>query len=134
MKASSLAGQRARAAAWSNSSIAGLLPPTAMSATAHSATPPHLATHVATNPAENPTLNAASGPARPIKPLSERQASCLHWAAMGKTSWETARILGVSESTVNFHLCNACEKLGVRGRRAAVVAALRLGLIAPVTA
>ncbi|MGS1007772.1 LuxR C-terminal-related transcriptional regulator [Achromobacter anxifer] len=53
---------------------------------------------------------------------------------MGKTSWETARILGVSESTVNFHLCNACEKLGVRGRRAAVVAALRLGLIQPVTA
>ncbi|HEY9273060.1 helix-turn-helix domain-containing protein [Achromobacter sp.] len=79
-------------------------------------------------------LNPASSPAPAIKPLSERQASCLHWAAMGKTSWETARILGVSESTVNFHLCNACDKLGVRGRRAAVVAALRLGLIEPLTA
>ncbi|ADP13826.1 bacterial regulatory protein, LuxR family protein 2 [Achromobacter xylosoxidans A8] len=79
-------------------------------------------------------LNPSSSPAQAIKPLSERQASCLHWAALGKTSWETARILGVSESTVNFHLCNACEKLGVRGRRAAVVAALRLGLIEPVTA
>lgn len=93
-----------------------------MPATAQSATPPHSAT------------NLTPPPAQPIKPLSERQASCLHWAAMGKTSWETARILGVSESTVNFHLCNACNKLGVRGRRAAVVMALRLGLIAPVTA
>ncbi len=109
-----------------------------MPATALSATSPHLATNAAknaaTNPAANSTVDAGPSPARPIKPLSERQASCLHWAAMGKTSWETARILGVSESTVNFHLCNACEKLGVRGRRAAVVAALRLGLIAPVTA
>mgnify|MGYP003585207071 CR=1 FL=1 len=66
--------------------------------------------------------------------LSARESASLHWSDIGKTSWETARILGVSESTVNFHLCNACEKLGVRGRRAAVVAALRLGLIAPVTA
>lgn len=61
--------------------------------------------------------------------LSDRQAACLRWSAAGKTSWETSRILGVSESTVNFHLRNACNRLGVRGRRAAVVAALRLGLL-----
>ncbi|WP_409517416.1 helix-turn-helix domain-containing protein [Achromobacter sp.] len=61
--------------------------------------------------------------------LSDRQAACLRWSAAGKTSWETARILGVSESTVNFHLRNACTRLGVRGRRAAVVTALRLGLL-----
>lgn len=66
--------------------------------------------------------------------LSERQAACLHWSAEGKTSWETSRILGVSESTVNFHLRNASARLGVRGRRAAVVAALRLGLLGPVKA
>lgn len=66
--------------------------------------------------------------------LSARQAACLRWAAMGKTSWETARILGVSESTVNFHLRNACARLGARGRRAAVVAALRRGLLDPFTA
>ena len=53
---------------------------------------------------------------------------------MGKTSWETARILGVSESTVNFQLRNACARLGVRGRRAAVVAALRRGLLDAFTA
>ncbi|MCY1313050.1 helix-turn-helix domain-containing protein [Achromobacter agilis] len=66
--------------------------------------------------------------------LSARQAACLQWAALGKTSWETARILGVSESTVNFHLRNACDKLGVRGRRAAVVEALRRGLLDALTA
>ncbi|PQZ61485.1 helix-turn-helix transcriptional regulator [Achromobacter sp. MYb9] len=68
------------------------------------------------------------------KALSDRQAACLYWSAAGKTSWETSRILGVSESTVNFHLRNACAKLGVRGRRAAVVAALRQGLLDAVTA
>jgi DNA-binding CsgD family transcriptional regulator len=66
--------------------------------------------------------------------LSARQAACLRWAALGKTSWETARILGVSESTVNFHLRNACAKLGVRGRRAAAVEALRRGLLKPLPA
>ena len=66
--------------------------------------------------------------------LSMRQAACLRWAALGKTSWETARILGVSESTVNFHLRNACAKLGVRGRRTAVVEALRRGLLDSLTA
>ncbi|MBB1597534.1 helix-turn-helix domain-containing protein [Achromobacter sp. UMC46] len=70
----------------------------------------------------------------PPKALSDRQAACLYWSAAGKTSWETARILDVSESTVNFHLRNACAKLGVRGRRAAVVAALRQGLLDAVTA
>ena len=66
--------------------------------------------------------------------LSPRESASLHWSAIGKTSWETARILGISESTVNFHLSNACAKLGVRGRRAAVVMALRLGLIVHLTA
>jgi DNA-binding CsgD family transcriptional regulator len=66
--------------------------------------------------------------------LSARQVACLRWAALGKTSWETARILGVSESTVNFHLRNACAKLGVRGRRSAVVEALRRGLLGDITA
>ena len=59
---------------------------------------------------------------------------CLRWAAIGKTSWETSRILGLSESTVNFHLRNACERLGVRGRRAAVAKALQEKLLDAFTA
>ena len=44
------------------------------------------------------------------------------------------RILGLSESTVNFHLRNACERLGVRGRRAAVAKALQEKLLDAFTA
>ncbi|MNQ04142.1 Transcriptional activator protein LuxR [compost metagenome] len=80
--------------------------------------------------AQHTSLSALPAP----KALSDRQAMCLFWSAAGKTSWETSRILGVSESTVNFHLRNACAKLGVRGRRAAVVAALRQGLLDTVIA
>lgn len=67
--------------------------------------------------------------ATPDKPLSTRELDCLRWAAQGKTSWETAVILGLAERTVNFHIGNACAKLGVGNRRAAVVTALRLGLL-----
>jgi len=63
------------------------------------------------------------------KKLSEREIICLQWAAEGKTSWETATILGLSERTVNFHLQNACGKLHVHSRRAAVAQALRQGLL-----
>ena len=77
---------------------------------------------------------SAAPPAPPAVRLSPRESACLHWAAAGKTSWETGRILEISESTVNFHLRNASRKLQVRGRRAAVAAAIRRGLLHPVTA
>lgn len=63
------------------------------------------------------------------KALSARETDCLHWAAVGKTSWETGAILGVSERTVNFHLSNACGKLKVHNRRAAVAVALHRGML-----
>ena len=62
--------------------------------------------------------------------LSPRQTECLRWASLGKTSKETALILGVSERTVNFHLCGAFEKLAVHSKHAAVAKALSLGLLA----
>ena len=62
-------------------------------------------------------------------PLSGRELQCLEWVSLGKTSWETASILGLSERTVNFHLRNACRKLNVYGRQACVVKAVRLGLL-----
>ncbi|MCW8126108.1 autoinducer binding domain-containing protein [Microbulbifer halophilus] len=61
--------------------------------------------------------------------LTRREDECLHWAAAGKTSWEISRILGCSESTVNFHFRNVIHKLGVSNRRQAVARALSLGLI-----
>lgn len=64
-----------------------------------------------------------------MKPLTERELACLQWVAIGKTSWETGRILGVAERTINFHIQNACRKLGVHGRQAAIITAMRTGLL-----
>lgn len=63
--------------------------------------------------------------------LSGREKECLLWCAEGKTSWETSKIIGVSERTVVFHLQNASEKLKVANRLQAVARAVSVGLIAP---
>jgi len=62
-----------------------------------------------------------------MKPLTERELTCLQWVAIGKTSWETGRIMGLAERTINFHIQNACRKLGVHGRQAAITMALQTG-------
>jgi DNA-binding CsgD family transcriptional regulator len=67
-------------------------------------------------------------------PLTGRELQCLAWVSRGKTSWETATILGLSERTVNFHLCNASRKLNVYGRQACVLRAIQLGLLEPFSA
>ncbi len=67
-------------------------------------------------------------------PLTGRELQCLAWVSRGKTSWETATILGLSERTVNFHLCNASRKLNVYGRQACVARAIHLGLLEPFNA
>ena len=46
--------------------------------------------------------------------LTPREIECLEWAARGKSTVDTAAILGVAKSTVVFHLENAKAKLGVR--------------------
>jgi DNA-binding CsgD family transcriptional regulator len=65
------------------------------------------------------------------KQLSGRELECLKWSADGKTSWEIAQILRLSERTIIFHLGNAIQKLGAVNRRHAVVRAIALGLISP---
>ncbi|KYF57311.1 hypothetical protein BE08_21515 [Sorangium cellulosum] len=67
--------------------------------------------------------------ARMSRPLSPRERECLLWVAEGKTSWEIGVILATSERTVNFHLQNACAKLGVSNRQHAVAKATLLGLL-----
>lgn len=66
-----------------------------------------------------------------VPALRPREIECLSWAAEGKTAWEMARILAISERTVVFHLRNAVEKFGVNTRQQAVARAVRLGLITP---
>jgi DNA-binding CsgD family transcriptional regulator len=61
--------------------------------------------------------------------LTPREAEMLKWAAIGKTSWETSQITGLSERTVNFYLTNASQKLHASNKVAAVAKALRDGHI-----
>lgn len=63
--------------------------------------------------------------------LTVRERECLTWAAEGKTAWETAQILNISERTVIFHLQNAAAKLQVTNRPQAVARAVSQQLIMP---
>lgn len=63
--------------------------------------------------------------------LTERERECLTWTARGKSAWAISEIIGVSEHTVNFHLKGVMRKLETANRVAAVVAAMRMGLILP---
>jgi DNA-binding CsgD family transcriptional regulator len=65
--------------------------------------------------------------------LTEREKECLLWAAEGKTGWEIANIIKISERTVTFHLQNVVQKLGVVNRQQAISRALSMGLIEPQT-
>ena len=69
-------------------------------------------------------------PARPqVPPLSRRELEVLKLSADGKTAYEIARILSLSERTVNFHVHRTIEKFGVNNKIAAVIAAARSGAI-----
>ena len=60
-----------------------------------------------------------------MKDLSPRQREILALVAAGRTSKEIASALGISESTVNWHLANAFERLGASSRAEAVALAMR---------
>jgi DNA-binding CsgD family transcriptional regulator len=63
--------------------------------------------------------------------LSPREREVLLWASQGKTGWEIAQILKLTERTVTYHVENARTKLGAASRSHAVAKALALGLITP---
>jgi DNA-binding CsgD family transcriptional regulator len=64
-----------------------------------------------------------------FSPLTARELDCLHWVAVGKSTWEISEIHGISENTVKFHLRNILSKLNVPTRAAAVAKAFQLGLV-----
>ena len=69
-------------------------------------------------------------PLQPDRPaLTPRELEALHWTMEGKTAWEVGAILGISERTAVLHVNNAMHKLGCVNKHAAVLKALRLGLI-----
>ena len=62
--------------------------------------------------------------------LSRREIECLRLAAGGKTTVEMARLLNLSEYTVNHYLNRATRKLDSVNRVQTIAKALRAGLIA----
>lgn len=52
--------------------------------------------------------------------LSPRQIECIELIALGKTDWETAQILGISEATVKEYVNDARRRYGV-GKRVQLV-------------
>jgi DNA-binding CsgD family transcriptional regulator len=61
--------------------------------------------------------------------LSPKEKQTLSWVQVGKTTREIAKIMGVSEATVKFHVGNVLRKLGASSRSQAVAIALKAGLL-----
>jgi len=79
-----------------------------------------------TDNARHPQQPPADAPVR----LTPRERQVLLWCAYGKSSWEIGRILECKESTVNFHVSNILRKFDVPTRVAAVIKAIRYGMLA----
>ena len=65
----------------------------------------------------------------PTPKLSDRELEVLRWFAQGKTASDTACILSLSTSTVNFHIRNVYKKAELFNKSDAVRYAVMLGLI-----
>lgn len=61
--------------------------------------------------------------------LSDRERQVLMLMTDGKNNREIGEAIGISESTVRFHVSNLMSKLGVSDRTHAVVTALKRGII-----
>ena len=64
-----------------------------------------------------------------VPTLTRRERECLGWCAEGKSYWETAVILGISERTVSFHMEAVRGKLNAGSNAHAVAIAVRAGLL-----
>lgn len=65
---------------------------------------------------------------RPLR-LSPRETEVMRWIACGKTSGDIARLLSITEDTVNAHVKNACLKLDAVNKTHATAIALSHGVI-----
>lgn len=74
-------------------------------------------------------MRLSSGSERIQPMLSPRERECLRWVGEGKTSWECAVILGISERTVRAYLETARQKLGAANTTHAVVKATKSSLL-----
>jgi len=61
--------------------------------------------------------------------LSPREREVLSWAAEGKTAWETAQLIGVSERAIRLYTENAMAKLRAKTKTQAVAIAVKNAII-----
>ncbi len=61
--------------------------------------------------------------------LTKREKQVFDLLVLNKSTEEIAKELGISEKTVRNHISNVMQKLGVKGRAAAVVELLKLNEI-----
>jgi DNA-binding NarL/FixJ family response regulator len=61
--------------------------------------------------------------------LTRREIEIVRCIAEGKTVWETAEVLTVSEHTVTNHLCNVYQKFGTRNRVEVLKLAVSKGIL-----
>ena len=64
--------------------------------------------------------------------LTQRQQEILRWIALGKSTKEIARLLGISPKTVEFHRGQLIQRLGCRDVASLTLRAVRSGLVDPV--
>ncbi len=75
------------------------------------------------------TVQEFSRMTAPNETLSDRQKQILRWINEGKTNWEIAQILEMTEKNVKYHIEQIFSKLQVRNRTQAVAKAMLLGLL-----
>jgi LuxR family quorum sensing-dependent transcriptional regulator len=102
-----------------------------------------VSTHVIENPEQKLALHMASlyayqrcqalgglTDASSVKsPLSPRELECLKWVLDGKSDTDIGKILGISHTTVHFHIERVKKKLGVRTRTQAAAMVMTLGYL-----
>ncbi|MFA8384186.1 MAG: helix-turn-helix transcriptional regulator [Pelagibaca sp.] len=60
--------------------------------------------------------------------LAPREREVLLWAARGKSAWETAQMLNLSETTIKFYIRRACSRLQAQNKTHAVAVCLTNGV------
>lgn len=68
-------------------------------------------------------------PAQHGHPLSERETSCLQYAAHGMTSADIGLKLGIAQRTADFHFANLICKLGALNRHEAIATGVARGIV-----
>lgn len=61
--------------------------------------------------------------------LSPKEREILAWMRQGKSTWDMAVLLGITERTVKFHISNIMTKLDAMSRTHAIAIAIEKGLV-----